>query len=393
MIISFAVTNYGPFKESAELSMKGSIYDEHPENVIKTTANEDGLLTSAIIYGPNASGKSSFINALKTLQDIVKNHKLPSACYNPHVTEIGKPTSMEIKMYINEVLYHYFISYNAEKIVEEYLYHSPCGRRGLIFHRKSDGEYEFGRTVMKGQKSISYRTLEDMSYLYAAGIGKNEFCYTVRNEIVNNMFFINGVSSDVSDALEILNDEGIKSRTIKSLKDLGLGIVDLEIGIKGGELNLDNGFSDIEEKREIKFGREYNDSVKYFPVKYISAGTLVCLNILCNSFKAMDNGGLVIIDNFSSLLHPEVAKYIISLFNTKNNVNNAQMIANSNDQIIMDTEEVFRRDQIFFIDNNNPDVGSKFYALSGFNGVKKYYEIRKGYATDRYGALPRINKL
>ena len=69
MIIEFRVKNHRCFRDEQVLSMVAGADKSLPDNVFE----EGGfrLLRSAVIYGPNASGKSSLIEALGFMRDFV----------------------------------------------------------------------------------------------------------------------------------------------------------------------------------------------------------------------------------------------------------------------------------------------------------------------------------
>src|SRR3990167_9393600 len=74
MLIEFRVTNYRSIHETQVLSMVASKDSTH----IETSCIETGILAvphvlrSAILYGPNASGKSNLISALSFMRSMVE---------------------------------------------------------------------------------------------------------------------------------------------------------------------------------------------------------------------------------------------------------------------------------------------------------------------------------
>src|SRR4051812_26049749 len=80
MLIEFSVTNYKSILERQTLKMAASSYFKEYEahnTFIPTQDNSvPRLLRSSVLYGPNASGKSTLIQALELMQDQVLNsHK------------------------------------------------------------------------------------------------------------------------------------------------------------------------------------------------------------------------------------------------------------------------------------------------------------------------------
>ena len=68
MLLNFSVTNYGCIKERQTLSLKAKITDDNISNNIFLASlkheSEKQLIRSLVMYGPNASGKSTLIKAL-----------------------------------------------------------------------------------------------------------------------------------------------------------------------------------------------------------------------------------------------------------------------------------------------------------------------------------------
>ena len=70
MIIEFTVENYRSIKTSQTLSLIADSGRKKEQNVIDL--GELRLLKSAVIYGPNASGKTNVIKAVQIFRDLIK---------------------------------------------------------------------------------------------------------------------------------------------------------------------------------------------------------------------------------------------------------------------------------------------------------------------------------
>lgn len=71
MFKDLTVGNLGPFRDDAMLTMHATTLTEHKGNIVD--CSNDAILSSAIIFGPNASGKTSIVGAFRTLQDLVSS--------------------------------------------------------------------------------------------------------------------------------------------------------------------------------------------------------------------------------------------------------------------------------------------------------------------------------
>ena len=153
MIIELSIGNFLSVKEKVTLSLESGKSQANPQNLIELTKEKVvtlsesprmSLLKSAAIYGPNASGKSNLIKAVYFLWALVKSShtfnvdaKIPRIPYKMHQSYLKKPSTFEINFIHKKLRYLYGFSCTEDKIIGEYLYYWPKGRKSLIFHRKN----------------------------------------------------------------------------------------------------------------------------------------------------------------------------------------------------------------------------------------------------------------
>ena len=171
MLIEFSIENFRSIKEKVTFSMIATKDISLDGNLIKDVLKEDTLLKSAVIYGANASGKTNVILALGFLKALVMNshnhQKGQEIRFTPFKLDkkyLTKPTKMSIVFMKNEVKYHYEVSFDNEKVIEESLYYYPNNKKAVIFSRSDSKGFKF--TIdEKEQKVISERTLPNVLYL------------------------------------------------------------------------------------------------------------------------------------------------------------------------------------------------------------------------------------
>src|SRR6266851_5100011 len=75
MLIEFSVANFRSILSRQTLSLAANDKDDHLARNVSSAGEEDvgSVLRSAVIYGPNAAGKSNLLRALQTLQLLVVN--------------------------------------------------------------------------------------------------------------------------------------------------------------------------------------------------------------------------------------------------------------------------------------------------------------------------------
>ncbi len=127
-----------------------------------------------------------------------------------------------------------------------------------------------------------------------------------------------------------------------------------------------------------------------------SFGTIRFINLFPLILQTLRKGGVLVVDEFDASIHPMALMNIITVFhNDELNTNNAQLIFNTHNPIFLNSN-LFRRDEIKFVDRDDETHCSIHYSLSDFGtagakGVRKGEDYMKNYFVDRYGAIKSID--
>ncbi|MCL2814178.1 MAG: ATP-binding protein [Oscillospiraceae bacterium] len=140
-----------------------------------------------------------------------------------------------------------------------------------------------------------------------------------------------------------------------------------------------------------------NNKGKAIPAElFESYGTIRFINMFPLVVNALLNGGTLIVDEFDASIHPMALMSIINIFHNDDiNVRNAQLIFNTHNPIFLNAN-LFRRDEIKFVERDENTNLSTLYSLSDFgtsgkNGVRKNEDYMKNYFIERYGAIKEID--
>ena len=127
-----------------------------------------------------------------------------------------------------------------------------------------------------------------------------------------------------------------------------------------------------------------------------SYGTIRFVNMFPLVVNALLNGGTLIVDEFDASIHPMALMNVINIFhNDEINKKHAQLIFNTHNPIFLNAN-LFRRDEIKFVERDDDTHCSSHYSLSDFgtsgkSGVRKNEDYMKNYFIDRYGAIKDID--
>ena len=106
-------------------------------------------------------------------------------------------------------------------------------------------------------------------------------------------------------------------------------------------------------------------------------------------------GGTLIVDEFDASLHPMVVMNIINIFHNNDiNIKKAQLIFNTHNPIFLNSN-LFRRDEIKFVERTDDTHISEIYSLSDFGtegkyGVRNGEDYMKNYFINKYGAIKNV---
>ncbi len=415
MLVDFSFENFGPFRDKTVFSMDSTKLDGPECNKIKAEKCNLELLSSAAIFGPNASGKSYVLKAMDVLQNLVRapmppNVKIPY--YMPFRASSGSlrsPTKMGIRYTVDDIVYRYEISFDSEHIVSESLCYEPNGRPISVFVRNGQ-EFEFkNRTVSKGLKMISQMAALSSAFLPIAAQYNNEVCRNAHKGIVSDIILLgSNISAIMNQVIARTNeDPDFRRSMLRALKIADFGISDIQGNVmkkKVSELGevfppqaiglmLSSGITDIDQvtlnlKHDFK-DADVDSGQLYFPFDIESNGTMQFFCLMGPVIDALKNGSVLFLDEFGSYLHSEIGKWVIRQFRDSANPNHAQLIFNTHDQSLMD-QDLLRRDQIWFTQKDFDTGASELYCLSDFNGLRPETDIRRCYAAGKYQALPYI---
>jgi AAA15 family ATPase/GTPase len=402
MLLQFSIKNFRTFKDKAILSLIASNYDKDTreyENIVNNEIFGLRILKSAVIYGANASGKSKLLDAFAFMRYFVINSSKESQKGEAIKVEPfrldqkskNEPTEFEVIFIHNNILYRYGFEVTNEKIVSEWLFYKPKTKEVELFYRDGNEYNVHNRDFSKGDTVFKQGLVRDNALLISVAAQFNEkkaievLDWFERNRVISGLY--EGEYRD--NTVNKLSNKSKKDNVLKFLKAADIGIEDLEIlTINLGQFK-ESPFSTV-----LIIKNTYEDKTKIGTIPFFlsldeSEGTRKYFYILGPVIDALETGGILVVDELDSKLHPNLVCKIVSLFNSKEfNKNNAQLIFNTHDTNLL-SSGLFRRDQIWFTDKNKYGE-AKLYSLADFKSdeVRKTEHFEENYIMGKYGAVP-----
>ena len=425
MLLEFKIKNFKSFKEETSFKMipAPKIKDlEYSLISKKVKGNIIKALPVAVIYGPNASGKTNIISAMDVFRSIILkgNIKNNEAYTTPNTAVDRLELIPNIESKENETV-DFYIKFTTKKLLIEMDLKIGLGKflqeeysRSILneklkinnqeIYNRNSNIVEIGKINEISKyliKCFSKDVLEkisnanlDKQELFFNGIFKT-LCSKEIYDIINNWFENDFKIVYRSDKIQSFPISDVKDKGKKYFVDKMLDLAGKDFGITSTNIAypIKEDKNDIEPLSLIKL--ENGKAGAVIPATiFESFGTIRFLNIFPMIVSTIKNGATLVMDEMDASIHPMAIMNIINIFNNDEiNKNGAQLIFNTHNPIFLNNN-LLRRDEIKFVEKN--EKGSVHYSLSDFGtsgkaGVRNTEDYMKNYFISKYGAIENID--
>ena len=425
MLLSFTVENFKSFEKPSTLTMFRGNVMKKKDHLVKV-GNSD-ILKGAVIYGSNAGGKTSFIQAMAVSQEIIllglssdtlsdvetyycriseSNRDIPS-CFEYLFSTEGRCYRYSLKVILAErkIIYERLSEVNLD-----------TGSETLIFCRNNydDETLDF--------ESGGYFTQEEVDRLKGATIDLED---TDRTSLIAILTYKKKYSSETR--LTVFNT--VASWFVRKFNVNRIPRIDMEASIRNNNLlsHFVPDFNEVTYEQEKNVPPEVLDHVKeifskvsfrsfardgkcfendqdgirtysmkvrhssspeLFDISEESKGTRELSDYTFLLSDSYDDYTFVF-DEFGSKMHPLMVKEFIDKFYSIHGDDTIQLIIATHQTSIM-TLDLYRADEIWFVDKNGGC--SELYSLQEFQ-PRPDVVLDRNYFAGRYGALPLFDGL
>ena len=416
MLLEFKVKNFRSFKDEQTLRLaasrdRSSIHkDLAKTNVHKTGGDfSPRVLSSAVVMGANASGKSNLIFALQCMRSII----LGSAHANmkDHITPFlfddetaVSPTEFEATIMVDGVRYQYGFSITPERVVHERLNFWPAVRRQTLFERrfneKSKEDKIKPQDGLKGpKKSWKEATRPDALFLSVATMLNSQDFKPVFEWFAKKCIIFNEHRPQFQNyTAKSIGKKSVKQEILSLMNSADISIKDISVEKKkftGHAINIDadTGEAELEpdtiERQEVTFHHQGTKRDIAFGMDQESAGTRVLFALAGPILNILKTGQTLIVDELDRSLHPILLKELVWLFHDPELNTGAQLIFSAHDATLLDTVGLFRPDQIWLTDKRK-DMSTKLYSFEDFS-MSEIRNMMRNYLGGRYGGTPFVD--
>ncbi|MBL8874043.1 MAG: AAA family ATPase [Planctomycetaceae bacterium] len=427
MLIEITLQNFKSFHEKVTISLRAGATTKLKGNLLRVV---DGsrYLKSVALYGKNASGKTTILDALYALKSFVafsSEDQKPTAAI-PRFESFAlsrdakaRPARVAITIYTAGFEYAYDVAATGERVWQESL------ERTLV-------ENSYRKKREPARRLIERRWCENKkSYetFISPEIGPPSTIEAGASQTPPNRLVLGKLAALNSEiATQVLEwfeqyldfydmhrnssaEDAMLQRAAKLFKSnkdfstiLTRFLADADTGIESLSSTIGKQFSPVFDADEQRFEVKevsmpelnfHHSSVDGYEVAFRknseSSGTLRFIAMLAAIVQPCKRPRTVCVDELSASLHPDLVAALVKIVHSKaTNPAGSQLLFTTHDTHLMDPGSLLRRDQIVLCEKN-PIGESTAFRLDDFqDDARSDANLQKQYMQNRFGGKPQF---
>jgi uncharacterized protein len=416
MLVEFRVKNFRSLRDEQVLSLVASkdksLRDTH--TLATGVSAAPALLKSAVVYGANASGKSNLIKALQFMRGVVNESAAfmqPGQVFTVQPfrldAEFAKlPSEFEITFLVAGVRYQYGFALTPERVVNEHLLVYKAFKPQRWFTRRFDAEsnkdvYEFG-PGLKGPKHLWEGATRTNSLFLSMAVQLNsEDLRPIFDWFVNRLVIFNEQTQlNPQVSIKMLQHAAGRKEICNFLSAADISISEISVETRkvlrqAVHLDLNAGKTEVRpeemDEHTLRFVHVTERGEAVFDLMDESSGTRNLLFLTGPVLDILSKGLTLVIDELDTSLHTLLVRELVRLFHRAEiNTGGAQLIFTTHDTSLLDAQDLFRRDQVWFVEKDR-NQASALVGLAEFS-PRKNEALERGYLIGRFGGIPFLSQ-
>lgn len=428
MLITFTVQNWMSFRDKTEFSMVASKEQHHGERLAKLSKYRIRALPAAVIYGGNASGKTSLFLAIAFAKQFIIRGSQPEALIATEPFQLDgiyrkQPSRFTFEIHIDDEIYKYSFSVITTRVTDEKLtrinsnsekvlyhrtmnnpdpyFHSSIENKRLQFAFEGTRENQLFLTNSVSQKCDEFKPIydwfsqtlvlvapdtrfESFEHFVTEGSPLYEMMNTILPNLDTGISKLSGeeISLDLINLPELIKQD-LKER-VKNGMSVKVNSVDEKfiISRKNDKLSV---------KKLYTYHKDSDGKKVRFEMKQESDGSKRIIDLLPAFLSLMETKipKVFIIDEIDRSLHSLLIQQLLEIFLAScSNKTRKQLLFTTHDLMLMN-QDYFRRDEIW-ITQRRKDGSSELISFAEYDNIRNDKDIRKSYLQGRMGGIPNI---
>ena len=435
--------NWKSFSEPVDFTMIAG-----KESRYGGTLYRDGksrVLPVAAIYGANAAGKSTLLDALAHLQVMLREPRKRGQRlhYHPHqLFGTDRPSVIGVEIVLDvqdatsdrKAIVYYEVAFNADAIVEESLYRVRSEDEQAVFVRQGQelslyGDLEEDASLVAASKTVQPNRLFLETCFNAGLIDDENSLLGSIIEWFKRLTILKRGARYILMPQRIAHDEVFRAAVGQGLTVADTGISDICFTVvprakvpaeekildevedqlldntSEAYLNAESGA--VFRARRAEDGNTEDGNVVYerlvtvhgdgnnefrLPLEQESDGSIRYLNLLPILYWAgkSQHSGVYLIDELEDSLHPKLTEELLRLFLDSSGPGEKRQLIFTTHELHLLRADLLRRDEIWLVEKN--EHRSELTRLTDFPSdvLRKGSDLPRIYMSGRLGGVPRI---
>ena len=439
MLLRFGVANHRSIRDYAELLLTASRSRTRDGLTMRVEAARESVVPVVALYGANASGKSNVLDAIDDMRLIVEgSHKSADATdplrrrpFKLDAESRVSPTRFDCTFVVGDgacdgssadldAVYDFGFEFTDREIQREWLHRTVRRERRstqVLYERLThEGEVDvkFGAHLRGENQVIARLTRANSLFLSAAAQNNHLQLQRIQEWITRRWTCIlaEGPMPEPVAAFH-LDDYPYLPQLSDLLRQADTGVVEVRLDDQSfdepvlsfqqefAEFIVDHAPEGTDTKAVVEFLEGANrrlrlmhnagDRIESLDYDSESRGTRTFLSLLIPALQALSEGGLLIVDELDSSLHPDLAQAFVSLFLQRGaNPRGAQLIFSTHDVALLGSG-LLEQDEVWMTDKDVEGV-TTLTPLTDYK-LRGRVDIERVYRQGRVGGTPEIHGL
>ena len=426
MIQEFQVQNFYSIRERQTISFVPTNDDRMRDQYVHEVGDGVELLKIGIVYGSNASGKTTLLNALSFFRSVMLDKpesKNEGMGYFPFLLDNhsrNEHSQMQMIFWINREKYIMSLEFDSKRIYEESLIVYTSARPTTLYKRVYQSESDHTEVTFgaksaidkAAQRAIEGNTTNNCSVM--AAFGQSNAPASKLNDVYE--FFFSGLQNTLNprDSLafnvknELRNDkDGKKKRfLLQLLKASDFNIVDMTLNENEESITpeMEKAINSAPIPEEAKIEMLKRGTIKHDDILFRhtgeegeyelherleSAGTHRFLGMSIVLYYVLHENNFIPVDEIETSIHYELLSYFIKLF-LANSEGSSQLLMTTHDINLLN-EDFIRRDVVWFTDKSK-EGATQLKRLSSL-GLHKTMNPYNAYKQGKLVDLPFLGSI
>lgn len=425
MLIEFSVSNFRSFREKQTLSMVAVPRLTKRENVFNPYSKSEklpSLLKAAVIYGPNASGKTNLLKALGVVSQICfleptnRDVPLPISPFRFDAELSSEASVFELHFVQAGLRYLFKLAANQQRVVQEQLVVFPGGKESVLYDRQysTTGEtYSFGALLKEHSSSdlldvwqkITPPRLLFIAQAVANSSDESSPLHAPFKWLKQSTFSLLDGMEAMSRASQRLAQDNIVHAThiAEFLRGVDVPVLTIRVedvepapstlaalGLNEDVLYTRNGVLKKTRRTTLTHSSAIGDADIKFEDESDGTKNLIGFWLPWATKEPTDEDEsrrVLIVDELDSSLHPKIVAALVEKHIKSEQP--SQLIFSTHDTHLMDAK-LLRRDQ-FWITERDVNGATQLRSIHDFEG-RESEDIEKRYYEGRYRGLPFVKR-